>query len=74
MHRPQRLLADLERADKKRLSLFVRALGLVDYGDVIEAFGDVEMHQAQRLLADLECANVERLGFVVDALLLVEQG
>ena len=72
MHRPERLLADVERADPEWLGLGVRALDLVERGEVIEAGRDVRMHRPQRLLADVERADIERLGFGVRALGPVE--
>src|ERR1700759_638185 len=74
MHRPQDLLADVERADIERLGLEVRAFGPVALREAIEALRNVRVYRPQGLLADVEGANTERLGLGVRALSLVKLG
>src|SRR5678816_1735761 len=74
MHRPPRLLKDVEGADQKRLGFGVCALDSVERGESIEAVRDVRMHRPPRLLKDVEGADQKRLGFGVCALDSVERG
>ena len=69
----QRLLPDRQRALVERLGLGVAALRVVEYGQVVEARGDVGVVGSQRLLPDRQRALVERLGLGVAALVLVKR-